>query len=332
MPAYLAPYAASFTNAQYMNSMSTIYIPDAIAIGLGWEGSQNSHSNVDLLASVFDSQNNNLGYLGGWNSNNRTLFDNAIYHTGDDVSGGQSNRVSSVLGDNENIVFDLARVPPHVSTIFFGITLVSNVPVQKAYCHMLPLMREENVNANLEPPTAREADSDSDSGSDSDSDSDSDKDSKKQKKSPRPNTTGGTRGVNDSPSSSSASLSSDSYSASASTSKHDFLTLFFADLDQYPDFFAKKGFVAGKIFRDPTGSWQFSPIRQVINIDPTYGIWPHLESYAKQNSTSIVQQQPNSQYTSTSYQDTQYGSRGILQPQQQQQQYYSGQYPPYQGY
>jgi len=143
-------------NLQNMNSQKiktsneVISVPDLLTIGLGWKSSQTM--NLDLLAAVYLQNRTNAGYLQG--SFNKSLFNDALTHTGDDQTGD----LTSALGDNENIILDLRRVPGEVQVVTFGALLVSGSSVGSgAYLHMLPLLREENIAGGKEIKNEEEA-------------------------------------------------------------------------------------------------------------------------------------------------------------------------------
>jgi len=219
-------------NLQNMNSQKiktsneVISVPDLLTLGLGWKA--NCPINLDLLASVFLQNRTNAGYLQG--SFNKSLFNDALTHTGDDQTGG----VTSALGDNENIILDLRRVPLEVQVVTFGATLVSGSSVGSgAYLHMLPLLREENIAGGKEIQHEEEAGEWIEEGSGS--------------------------GVQD-----------------------EFMKLYHDDIADNPNFESQKGFVGGKIFRNPNSptGWSFLPVRQPVPLNPQGGLWPALEHYA----------------------------------------------------
>jgi len=254
----LASYWNSTDPSEYLTSMKTIQIPDAVTIGAGWDDlSGRNDANVDLLGAVYDASGRNLGYLQG--SYNKSLFNNAIWHTGDDTGGGGDSRIKEYLGDNEGIVADLRALPYEVSVIVFAAHLVNGVPIKNGYVHLLPLMRPDQIEAQKVSGKAR-AIEDSDSEYE-DSDSGDDYNN---------NSPYGTRGFED--------------SSSQDDDRHgSFVKLFESNLDYYPNFNQQRGFVAGKITRssyDQT-QWLFTPLRCVVTSDPQNGLWPALEYYAR---------------------------------------------------
>jgi len=214
----------------------TVAIPDAIILGLSYD--EETQARMNLLSAAYDASGQNLGYIQAGGSLT-SLFNGAITHTGDSQA--------HELGDHENIIFDLRQVPPHVSTILFGTYLV-NPPVKgpaKAYVHMLPMIRNEQIEAQAAQGGTRSIDYDSD------------EDSGPQE---------GTRGIGD----------------EAEEEEESFVRLYMDDLDAVgAQFCQQRGFVGGKIFRDQQGVWLFTPFRTVVNADPQLGLWPALEYYAK---------------------------------------------------
>jgi len=225
----------------------TVPIPDAIILGLSYD--EDTKAKLNLLAAAYDASGQNLGYIQAGGSLT-SLFNGAITHTGDSQA--------HELGDHENIIFDLRQVPPHVSTILFGTYLV-NPPVSgpaKAYVHMLPMLRNEQIEAQEAQGGTRSIDYDSDEDS-------------------VPHQ-GGSRGIDD----------------AESDDEESFVRLYMDDLDAVgAQFCQQRGFVGGKIFRDQQGTWLFTPFRTVVNADAQLGLWPALEYYAKPVQ-SYQQQQP----------------------------------------
>jgi len=228
----LAPYhqehPKTFTN--------TAPIPDAIVLGLSYD--EDSHAKMNLLSACYDAAGQNLGYIQAGGSLT-SLFNGAIAHTGDTQAES--------LGDQENIIFDLRAVPVHVTTILFGSYMVNpptNGPA-KATVHMLPMVRNEQFEAQAAAGGTRSIDYDSD----------------EELSEP------GTRGIGD-----------------EEDDDESFVRLFQADLDeQGAALCQQRGFVGGKIFRDlqsPSG-WAFVPFRTVVAADAQLGLWPALEYYAR---------------------------------------------------
>lgn len=250
-PPALAPFMKYADTAVYETSNATIPIPDAVTIGLGWD--EDVQANFDLIAAVFNQAGQNVGYVQG-KQNFQRLFNNAIYHTGDDVDGS----VTTVLSDNENIVADLRALPADVAHIMVGVYLVDvlNIQSARAYIHLLPMMREEQIQSQIAAGGTRSIDWESDSDSDSDDEAQS-----------------GTRGVE----------------GSGHDPVHDFIKLYHDELDRYPGFYQQRGFVAGRISRQGA-SWTFTPYRLTVQSDPNYGVWPAFDHYAKQAQNSTQQQ------------------------------------------
>jgi len=208
------------------------------------------------------------------------LFGKAITHTGDNDGTG----VDTVLGDSENIIFDLRAVPKQCTQILFGcilVTLPHDLHSSRPYLHMLPMMREETIKSQIASGGTRTIQYD---------DSDDEDDFEESSSSPYhtgpqhgPYHTGpqhGTRGIND-----------NDDDDDGDDGRHKFVKLFHAELGQYQNMLQEKGFVAGKFFR--TGSdWHFTPYRMVVASDPQYGLWPALDYYATLSDQQQQQQQP----------------------------------------
>jgi len=63
--------------------------------------------------------------------------------------------------------------------------------------------------------------------------------------------------------------------------KNEFFTSFYADLDGYSTFAHQRGFVCGRFSRSSSPSgWSFTPIREVVDVDAQYGLFPVLERFA----------------------------------------------------
>jgi len=247
VPPALVPYLGLQENKAYLTNNHPVPLPDAITIGLGWD-SDYANVNLDLLASAFDSQGKTLGYVHG--SQNPRIFNGGISHSGDDVAGSSAssaeNSLTTVLGDNEHVTIDFRLIPHEAASIIIGALLVSAPSgIKTTYVNVLPLLRSDSVASN-----ATEVEYDSDEGEDS---------------SPAP----GSRGIGGAPSSS-------------DDGDDELILLYKAKLEQqHPDFLNSRGFIAAKIERTQQGGWQLQPIRQVINIDPTYGLWPSMEYYSR---------------------------------------------------
>jgi hypothetical protein len=225
----LAPYHQPFPKTFTQTSP----IPDAVALGLSYD--ESTGAKLNLLASCFDAYGNNLGYIqaGGQLT---SLFNNAIQHTGD--------AAGATIGDDENIVFDLRQVPANCSQILFGSYLVQppTAGVPKAYIHMLPMLRSEQIAAQETSGGTRSIEDDSDDEIEA-----------------------GTRGIGDESDDDDESL----------------VRLYQDELDQ-TQFGSLGGFVGGKIFRDhQTGAWYLTPYRTPVSADAQFGLWPAFEHYAK---------------------------------------------------
>jgi len=231
-----SPSLAPYHQANPKTFTQTSPIPDAVMLGLSYD--ENTGAKVNLLASCFDAYGNNLGYIqaGGQLT---SLFNNAIQHTGD--------AAGATIGDDENIVFDLKQVPANVSQILFGSYLVqpptSGLP--KAYIHMLPMLRSEQIAAQESAGGTRSIDYDSDED----------------------DIQPGTRGIGD--------------DDDEQDDEEALVRLYQDDLD-HTQFGAMRGFVGGKIFRDhQSGNWYLTPFRTPVNADAQFGLWPAFEHYAK---------------------------------------------------
>jgi len=237
---------SNLNSCQYVDNPSTtvatIPAPDAVTIGLLWDTQYSGQANMDLLASVFNAYGQNLGYIQGAYS--RSLFNGAIWHSGDDVKGGAKTNLTALTGDNENIVLDFLAIPPEVACIMVGVLLVqAQSQLAKAEAHICPLLRGDQVEASFGAPGGsgtRAVDSDSDSDSDDD----------------------GTRAV-------------------SGGEDDELVKIFQADLEQIPGFPQQRGFVAGRFLRTGPQAFSWTPIRHVVQADPTSGIWPTLEYYGK---------------------------------------------------
>ncbi|MFC9551851.1 TerD family protein [Rhodococcus sp. NPDC056960] len=108
-----------------------------IQMGLGWDPIEkrgmfgNRSSNVDLDASAVLFADNNMvdvAYYG-----QLTSKDGSIRHQGDNLTGEGA-------GDDEVILVDLTRIPPHVSTIVFIVTSYRGhtfEQVKNAFCRLV---------------------------------------------------------------------------------------------------------------------------------------------------------------------------------------------------
>jgi len=247
-----SPALAPYRVAQPKTFMDTVPVPDAVALGLSYN--EDSGAKLNLLAAAFDHSGQNLGYIQAGGSLTK-LFNGAVAHTGESQA--------DTLGDHENIIVDLRAVPPHVGCIMFGTYLVNpptNGPA-KAYIHMLPMLRDEQIQTQAAQGGTREINWDSD-----------------EEETPEP----GTRGIGD------------------EDDEESFVRLYMDDLDQIgAPFFAQRGLVGGKLFRDAQGLWRFTPYRTVVSADAQFGLWPALEHYAKPQQAAY--QQPPPGYAAPAY-------------------------------
>jgi len=230
-----SPSLAPFHQPHPKTFTQTAPIPDAVALGLSYD--ENTGAKINLLAACFDYLGNNLGYIqaGGQLT---TLFGGAIQHTGD--------AAGATIGDDENIIFDLRAVPANCTQILYGSYLV-NPPAQglpKAYIHMLPMLRSEQIASQEASGGTRSIEDDSDEEEEH----------------------AGTRGIDD---------------AEEDDVDESLVRLYQDDLD-HTQFGSLRGFVGGKMFRDAnSGAWYLTPFRTPVNADAQFGLWPALEHYAK---------------------------------------------------
>lgn len=106
-----------------------------ILVGLGWDEVQQKRGffapkpqDIDCDASVIlcgangkllsDSANETCVYF-----NNKSMFGGAIHHSGDDLTGGNSNG-----GDDEMILIDLDRIPNYVAKMAFVVNIYDARP------------------------------------------------------------------------------------------------------------------------------------------------------------------------------------------------------------
>jgi len=302
--------------------METIPIPDAVTVGLGWD---NDHlTDYDLLAAAYSANGQNLGFIQG-TSDRTSLFGKAITHTGDNDGTG----VDTVLGDSENIIFDLRAVPPECTQILFGSLVVTpphDLNSSRPYLHMLPMMREETIKAQIASGGTRTIQYEDSDDEDSEDEFSSSSSSSGQQHGQQ-HGQHGTRGIND-----------DDDDEDDGDDRHKFVKLFHAELAQYNTMIQQKGFVAGKIFRYGS-EWHFTPYRTVVTADPQYGIWPALDYYATADQQQQQQQSNQSCYQQQQQPPSGYGSyppqnyvEPFYQQQQQQQQPYQSNYGAPQSY
>ena len=108
-----------------------------VRMGLGWDpvkkrglfGSRELEVDLDASAVMFaDQQPVDVAFFNHLRSN-----DGSVMHTGD-------NRTGAGDGDDESIMVELARVPAHVSTIFFVVTSYEGQTFQQienAFCRLV---------------------------------------------------------------------------------------------------------------------------------------------------------------------------------------------------
>lgn len=91
-----------------------------ISVGLGWNPNEGTGNDFDLDASAFMIDSNRLipseGYFVFYG--NTTSPDEALRHTGDDPTGG-----NSADGDDETIKVDLSKVNSDIKEILFVVTI-----------------------------------------------------------------------------------------------------------------------------------------------------------------------------------------------------------------
>lgn len=92
----------------------------SISVGLGWTPNEGTGANFDLDASAFMIDGNRLiptepffVFYGNVDSP-----DEALHHSGDDLTGG-----NSAVGDDEIIKVDLAKVDGRIQEILFVVTI-----------------------------------------------------------------------------------------------------------------------------------------------------------------------------------------------------------------
>jgi tellurium resistance protein TerD len=91
-----------------------------ISVGLGWNPNEGTGNDFDLDASAFMINSNRVipgeGYFVFYG--NTTSPDDALLHTGDDPTGG-----NSAEGDDETIKVDLSKVHQDIKEILFVVTI-----------------------------------------------------------------------------------------------------------------------------------------------------------------------------------------------------------------
>jgi len=171
--------------------------------------------------------------------------------------------LTSLTGDNENIVIDFNLVPHDVTCIMIGVLLVqAQSQLVKAGCHISPLLRGDQVQASTGQVAGTRAVTE---GDDSDSDSDSGSDSGSE---PEMGSEHGSRAIS-------------GPSTPDAVDDDELIKIFQADLEHVPGFSQQRGFVAGRFFRTGPSQFSWAPLRQVVQADPQAGIWPVLEYYGK---------------------------------------------------
>jgi tellurium resistance protein TerD len=91
-----------------------------ISVGLGWNPNEGTGGAFDLDASAFMIDANRLIPLEGYFVfyGNTTSPDEALHHSGDDPTGG-----NSAGGDDETIKIDLSKVNAEIKEILFVVTI-----------------------------------------------------------------------------------------------------------------------------------------------------------------------------------------------------------------
>lgn len=91
-----------------------------ISVGLGWNPNEGTGGAFDLDASAFMINASRLipseGYFIFYGNQNSP--DGALYHTGDDPTGG-----NSAGGDDETIKVDINKIHPDIQEILFVVTI-----------------------------------------------------------------------------------------------------------------------------------------------------------------------------------------------------------------
>jgi tellurium resistance protein TerZ len=119
-----------------------------VIMGLGWDaiktkglfgfGSKTEAVDLDASCVVFDEANNLVDVV--WFRQLKSK-DGSIVHTGD-------NRTGAGDGDDEQIIVDLPRVPPHVKSLVFTVnsfTGQSFAQVENGYCRLLNAANQQEV-------------------------------------------------------------------------------------------------------------------------------------------------------------------------------------------
>jgi len=119
-----------------------------VVMGLGWDvvkkkgflGFGSSSPEIDLDAScvMFDTNNQPIDAI--WFQQLRSK-DGSILHTGD-------NRTGAGDGDDEQIIVDLTRVPPHVKTLMFVVNSFTGQnfsQIENAVCRLVNKANNQEV-------------------------------------------------------------------------------------------------------------------------------------------------------------------------------------------
>jgi tellurium resistance protein TerD len=91
-----------------------------MSVGLGWDPKDSTGMDFDLDASAFMINKQNMIPVEGYFIfyGNTTSPDQALFHTGDDPTGG-----NSTDGDDEIIQVDLTKVSDNIEQILFVVTI-----------------------------------------------------------------------------------------------------------------------------------------------------------------------------------------------------------------
>lgn len=124
-----------------------------IQVGLGWDPAADGQPTFDPDVSAFcieadgkiHSEKEVVYY------SNPSAFDGAIKSSGDDLTGGNSDK-----GDDEVITLDLAKIPAIVTKVSIVVTIYDNVPkkqnfglIRNAYARILPTGPQTEVKIDL---------------------------------------------------------------------------------------------------------------------------------------------------------------------------------------
>lgn len=101
-----------------------------ITVGLGWDPNEGTGYDFDLDASAFMINSSRLipaeAYFVFYG--NTDSPDQALHHTGDDPTGG-----NSADGDDESIQVDLSKVDPQIQEILFVVTIHDAISRKQNY-------------------------------------------------------------------------------------------------------------------------------------------------------------------------------------------------------